>query len=57
MLASTGLDALVTANDVNRNVLCTSNPEQSSLHQEAYEWAKNYPSIYCHAPMPMQKFG
>ncbi|HGN0334807.1 TPA: assimilatory sulfite reductase (NADPH) hemoprotein subunit [Proteus mirabilis] len=40
MLASTGLDALATANDVNRNVLCTSNPEQSSLHQEAYEWAK-----------------
>ncbi|MEQ4925109.1 assimilatory sulfite reductase (NADPH) hemoprotein subunit [Proteus hauseri] len=40
MLASTGLDSLATANDVNRNVLCTSNPVQSSLHQEAYEWAK-----------------
>lgn len=40
MLAATGLDALATANDVNRNVLCTSNPVQSSLHQEAYEWAK-----------------
>lgn len=40
MLAATGLDSLATANDVNRNVLCTSNPVQSSLHQEAYEWAK-----------------
>ena len=40
MLVATGLDALATANDVNRNVLCTSNPVQSSLHQEAYEWAK-----------------
>ncbi|MNV32622.1 Sulfite reductase [NADPH] hemoprotein beta-component [compost metagenome] len=35
-----GLDALATANDVNRNVLCTSNPVESELHQEAYEWAK-----------------
>lgn len=34
-----GLDAIATANDVNRNVLCTSNPVQSPLHQEAYEWA------------------
>jgi sulfite reductase (NADPH) hemoprotein beta-component len=25
---------------VNRNVLCTSNPVESKLHQEAYEWAK-----------------
>lgn len=40
MLAEVGLDSLATANDVNRNVLCTSNPVQSSLHQEAYEWAK-----------------
>lgn len=40
MLAHVGLDALATANDVNRNVLCTSNPVQSELHQQAYEWAK-----------------
>ena len=26
MLHSVGLDALATANDMNRNVLCTSNP-------------------------------
>ena len=25
---------------MNRNVLCTSNPVESELHQEAYEWAK-----------------
>ena len=35
-----GLDSIATAGDVNRNVLCTSNPVESSLHQEAYEWAK-----------------
>lgn len=40
MLSHVGLDALATANDVNRNVLCTSNPVQSELHQQSYEWAK-----------------
>jgi len=35
-----GIDAIATAGDVNRNVLCTSNPIESELHQEAYEWAK-----------------
>lgn len=35
-----GLDSLATAGDVNRNVLCTSNPVESELHAEAYEWAK-----------------
>jgi len=40
LLNKLGLDALATANDVNRNVLCTSNPVESELHQEAYEWAK-----------------
>ncbi|QKJ88436.1 assimilatory sulfite reductase (NADPH) hemoprotein subunit [Paramixta manurensis] len=40
MLHEVGLDALATANDVNRNVLCSSNPVESELHQEAYQWAK-----------------
>ncbi len=35
-----GIDSIATAGDVNRNVLCTSNPVESELHQEAYEWAK-----------------
>ncbi|BCS50849.1 sulfite reductase [NADPH] hemoprotein beta-component [Aeromonas jandaei] len=39
-LSSTGIDSIATAGDVNRNVLCTSNPVESELHQEAYEWAK-----------------
>ncbi|MBJ3813792.1 assimilatory sulfite reductase (NADPH) hemoprotein subunit [Shimwellia pseudoproteus] len=39
-LHEVGLDSLATANDVNRNVLCTSNPVESRLHAEAYEWAK-----------------
>ncbi len=38
-LNSVGLDSIATAGDVNRNVLCTSNPIESELHQEAYEWA------------------
>jgi sulfite reductase (NADPH) hemoprotein beta-component len=40
LLNQLGLDALATANDVNRNVLCTSNPVESELHLEAWEWAK-----------------
>lgn len=39
-LNKVGIDSIATAGDVNRNVLCTSNPMQSELHQEAYEWAK-----------------
>lgn len=40
LLNSLGLDSRGTAGDVNRNVLCTSNPIESALHQEAFEWAK-----------------
>ncbi|MBU3005141.1 assimilatory sulfite reductase (NADPH) hemoprotein subunit [Paraglaciecola arctica] len=40
MLNQVGVDSIATAGDVNRNVLCTSNPVESELHQEAYEWAK-----------------
>ena len=39
-LNSIGIDAIATAGDVNRNVLCTPNPIESEVHQEAYEWAK-----------------
>ncbi|KXI29527.1 assimilatory sulfite reductase (NADPH) hemoprotein subunit [Paraglaciecola hydrolytica] len=39
-LNQVGIDAIATAGDVNRNVLCTSNPVESIVHQEAYEWAK-----------------
>ncbi len=39
MLHSVGLDALATANDMNRNVLCTSTRTSRSC-AEAYEWAK-----------------
>lgn len=38
-LNSIGIDAIATAGDVNRNVLCTTNPVESELHQEAYLWA------------------
>ena len=34
-----GIDSIATAGDVNRNVLCTSNPVESELHQQAYAWA------------------
>jgi sulfite reductase (NADPH) hemoprotein beta-component len=39
MLNSVGIDSIATAGDVNRNVLCTTNPVESELHQHAYEWA------------------
>lgn len=34
------LDTIAACGDVNRNVLCTSNPYQSEIHLEVYEWAK-----------------
>ncbi|MDR1876074.1 MAG: assimilatory sulfite reductase (NADPH) hemoprotein subunit [Flavobacteriaceae bacterium] len=40
LLHRLGLDSIATAGDVNRNVLCTSNPVESELHVQAYEWAK-----------------
>lgn len=39
-LNKVGIDSIATAGDVNRNVLCTSNPVESEVHQQAYEWAK-----------------
>ncbi len=39
-LNSIGIDTIGTAADMNRNVLCTSNPYQSQVHQQAHEWAK-----------------
>lgn len=39
LLNSTGIDSIATAGDVNRNVLCTSNPVESELHKEAWQWA------------------
>lgn len=40
MLHILGLDSIATAGDVNRNVLCTSNPIESILYQQSWEWAK-----------------
>ena len=40
MLNAAGMDSIATAGDVNRNVLCTTNPVQSEFQMEAYEWAK-----------------
>lgn len=40
VLNATGIDSIATAGDVNRNVLCSTNPVESELHQEAHEWAK-----------------
>jgi sulfite reductase (NADPH) hemoprotein beta-component len=39
-LNKVGIDSIATAGDVNRNVLCTSNPIESAVHQQAYEWAQ-----------------
>ena len=38
---STMLDTIAACGDVNRNVMCTSNPYQSEVHHDVYELAKN----------------
>ncbi|WP_066064432.1 assimilatory sulfite reductase (NADPH) hemoprotein subunit [Neobacillus soli] len=34
------LTTLAACGDVNRNVMCNPNPDQSEIHAEVYEWAK-----------------
>ncbi|PLS16802.1 sulfite reductase [Bacillus sp. M6-12] len=34
------LDTIAACGDVNRNVMCASNPFQSEIHAEVYEWSK-----------------
>ena len=34
------LDTIAACGDVNRNVMCKSNPYQSEIHAEVYEWSK-----------------
>jgi sulfite reductase (NADPH) hemoprotein beta-component len=38
-LHKAGIDSIATAGDVNRNVLCTSNPIESRVHKQAWDWA------------------
>ena len=33
------LDCIAACGDVNRNVMCNVNPNQSALHEEVYEWS------------------
>ena len=40
VLNSINIDGIATAGDVNRNVLASTNPVESQLHADAYEWAK-----------------
>ncbi|MEH7111284.1 assimilatory sulfite reductase (NADPH) hemoprotein subunit [Neobacillus niacini] len=34
------LDTIAACGDVNRNVMCASNPYESEIHSEVYEWSK-----------------
>jgi sulfite reductase (NADPH) hemoprotein beta-component len=34
------MDTIAACGDVNRNVMCTSNPYQSEIHAEVHEWSK-----------------
>lgn len=34
------MDTIAACGDVNRNVMCNSNPYQSEIHAEVYEWSK-----------------
>ena len=33
------IDSLAACGDVNRNVMCNPNPEQSDIHAEVYDWS------------------
>ena len=33
------LDSIATCGDINRNVLCTSNPKQSPIHEQVFKYA------------------
>ncbi len=35
------MTTIATCGDINRNVLCTSHPKQSALHQQIFEYAKD----------------
>lgn len=37
---SSMLDTIAACGDVNRNVMCISNPDESEIHSEVYEWSK-----------------
>ncbi|WHL24938.1 MAG: assimilatory sulfite reductase (NADPH) hemoprotein subunit [Candidatus Blochmannia vicinus] len=41
LLHKLGLDSIATAGDVNRNVICTANPMESTLHYQVWELAKS----------------
>lgn len=41
ILHQIGLDSIATAGDVNRNVVCTSNPMESSIHFQVWELSKS----------------
>lgn len=34
------MDTIAACGDVNRNIMCNSNPFQSEIHAEVYEWVK-----------------
>lgn len=34
------MDTIAACGDVNRNVMCTSNPNKSEVHADVYEWSK-----------------
>lgn len=57
MLHSVGLDALATANDMNRNVLCTSNPYESQLHAKHMNGRRKFLNICCLVPARMRRSG
>ncbi|GAF64608.1 sulfite reductase subunit beta [Bacillus sp. TS-2] len=37
---SSKLDTIAACGDVNRNVMCNPNPDQSEIHQEVFDWSQ-----------------
>ena len=56
-LNKVGIDSIATAGDVNRNVLCTSNPVESELHVKPMNGRKKSVNIYSLKPVPTQRSG
>lgn len=45
ILNKIGLDSIATAGDVNRNVVCTSNPMESLIHYQVWELSQNISAL------------
>ena len=51
------IDSIAACGDVNRNVLCNSNPLESDLHNQSTKMQQQLVRIYYHPPKLIMKYG